>query len=105
MDDLGWFVEGLATYVSVQLSHEHREAAAEAIQAGKAPRRLADAWSGQYRYGVCGSMVEFVDKRWGRAMIWNLLAVTKADVALNLLGVSGTQFLEDRQNLIRSHRS
>ena len=83
MDDLGWFVEGLATYVSGQLSHEHRGAAAEAIQAGKAPRRLADAWSGQYRYGVCGSMVEFVDQRWGRGTIWSLLAVTKPEVALN----------------------
>jgi Collagenase len=100
MDDLGWFVEGLATYVSGQLSHEHRGAAIKAIQADKAPRRLADAWSGQYRYGVCGSMVEFVDQRWGRETIWKLLSVTKPDVALKLLGVTEEQFLEDWQKSV-----
>jgi len=104
MDNLGWFVEGLATYVSGQLSHEHRGAAAEAIQAGKGPRRLADAWSGQYRYGVCGSMVEFVDHRWGHETIWSLLAVTKPDVALKLLGVTEAQFLEDWQKTVLASR-
>jgi Peptidase of plants and bacteria len=104
MDDLGWFVEGLATYVSGQLSHEHRGAAAEAIQAGKGPVRLADAWSGRYRYGVCGSMVEFVDQRWGRETIANLLAVTKPEIALKLLGVTEAQFLEDWQKFVLESR-
>jgi Collagenase len=100
MDDLGWFVEGLATYVSGQLSHEHRTAASEAIQAGKAPSRLADAWSGRYRYGVSGSMVEFVDQRWGRATIGKMLAATKPDAALKLLGVTEQQFLEDWRKFV-----
>jgi len=43
MDDLGWFVEGLATYVSGQLDHSHRNDARDALKAGKAPTRLADA--------------------------------------------------------------
>jgi hypothetical protein len=100
MDDLGWFVEGLATYVSGQLSHEHRGAPAAAIQAGKAPDRLAAAWSGRYRYGVCGSMVEFIDQRWGRPTIWKLLAVTKPDVALKLLGVTEAEFLKEWQRFV-----
>src|SRR6516162_1283393 len=51
MDDMGWFVEGLAVYASGQLARSHRTAARDALNSGKAPTRLADAWSGKYRYG------------------------------------------------------
>ncbi len=95
MDDLGWFVEGLAVYVSGQLDREHRGAAQEAIRAGKEPHQLANAWSGRYRYAVCGSMVEFVDRRWGRDVVWKLLAVTKPEAALRVLGVTEAEFLKD----------
>jgi len=71
MDDLGWFVEGLATYVSGQLELGHADDARKAIAEGKAPIHLADAWSGRYRYGVCGSMVQYVDSRYGREMLVN----------------------------------
>ena len=100
MDDLGWFVEGLAVYVSGQLSREHHGAAAEAIRAGREPHRLVDAWTGRYRYGVSGSMVEFIDQSWGRETIWRLLAVTKPDVALKLLGMTETQFLADWRHFV-----
>jgi hypothetical protein len=100
MDDLGWFVEGLAVYVSGQLSREHRGAAKEAIRAGKEPRQLANAWSGRFRYAVCGSMVEFVDQRWGRDVVWKLLGVTKPEAALRILGVTETQFVKDWQRYV-----
>ena len=64
---MGWFVEGLAVYASEQRQRSHRNAARDAIAAGKAPKRLAEAWSGRYRYGVSGSVVEFVDRRDGQA--------------------------------------
>jgi hypothetical protein len=100
MDDLGWFVEGLAVYVSGQLGREHRGAAKDAIRAGKEPHQLANAWSGRYRYGVCGSLVEFVDQRWGRDVVWKLLSATKPEAALRLLGVTEAQFLKDWKNFV-----
>jgi hypothetical protein len=93
MDDSSWFVEGLAVYVSGQLEHAHRAAARDALKAGKAPTRLADAWSGRYRYGVCGSMVEFVDKRNDRDVIKKLLAVVNNEEALKLLKMTEGEFL------------
>lgn len=93
MDDLGWFVEGLATYASGQLDHSHRNDAREAIKSGKAPTRLADAWSGRYRYGVAGSMVEFVDQRHGRNIIRKLLAVVSNEEAMKLLNTTEPEFL------------
>lgn len=81
MDDLGWLVEGVATLASGQLAVEHAGDASAAIHAGSAPTRLADAWSGRYRYGVSGSLVAFVDSAWGRPALTRLLAdTTQADV-------------------------
>jgi hypothetical protein len=93
MDDLGWFVEGLAVYVSGQLEHGHKDAARKALAAGKAPKKLAKAWSGAYRYGVSGSMVQFVDERYGRQMLWQLLPETKPARVLERLKLSEDDFL------------
>jgi hypothetical protein len=93
MDDLGWLVEGLAVYVSGQLDHSHRDAARKAVAEGKAPAGLAGVWGGKYRYGVCGSMVRYVDERWGRKVLWDLLADAKPEAVLRRLGVSEKEFL------------
>ena len=93
LEDIGWFVEGLATYVSGQLESAHAGRAAEAIAAGEAPERLADAWSGPYRYGVAGSLVAYLDDRWGRETLRAALEVTSADEFRGLLGVDEDEFL------------
>jgi hypothetical protein len=93
MDECGWFVEGLAVYVSGQLDQSHRTAARDALKAGKAPTRLADAWSGRYRYGVSGSMVEFVDQRYRRDVVKKLLGVVSNREALKLLKTTEDEFL------------
>ncbi|MBL8824114.1 MAG: hypothetical protein JNJ77_16130 [Planctomycetia bacterium] len=93
MDDLGWLVEGLAVYVSGQLDRSHRLAAQDAIRLGKGPRTLANAWSGKYRYGVCGSMVQWIDQKWGRASLDALMKVTRQEDAMKVLEISEKEFL------------
>jgi hypothetical protein len=105
MDDLGWFVEGLAVYVSGQLEHGHKHAAQDAIGAGKAPHRLAEAWSGPYRYGVSGSMVQFIDKRYGRQTLWKLLPETKPDRVLKALNLTEKEFLRAWQECVVNGKS
>src|SRR5262249_37261374 len=102
MDDSGWFIEGLAVLVSGQLERSHRTAAREALQAVKAPTRLADAWSGRYRYGVSGSMVEFVDNRYGRDAIKKLLKVVSNEDAMKLLKTTEREFLEAWKEHVRT---
>lgn len=104
MDDMGWFVEGLAVYVSGQLEHTHRTAAADAIRLGKAPAKLADAWAGKHRYGVSGSLVEFVEKRYGRETIRKLLTITSNGDALKLLDTTEAQLLHDWSDSIAGRR-
>lgn len=93
MDDVGWFVEGLAVLVSGQLERGNRPSAADALAAGAAPVRLADAWSGRYRYGISGSMVAWIDAAYGRDTVKELLeAVTQQEI-LEKLGLTENEFL------------
>ena len=94
LEELGWFTEGLATYVSGQLEARHRGRAAEAIRAGEAPDQLARAWTGPFRYAVAGSMVAFIDEVWGRATLRSLLGVTSQAGLLAELGLSEARFLD-----------
>lgn len=93
LEDIGWFIEGLATYVSGQLGTEHADRATDAIAQGAAPSRLAEAWSGPYRYGVSGSMVAFIDDVWGRATLRDLLTATSQSELLARLDLTEAGFL------------
>lgn len=94
LEEIGWFTEGLATYISGQLGTRHRGRAAEAIRAGRDPARLADAWSGPFRYGVAGSIVAFIDETWGRGTLADLLGATSQAELLAALGVSEADLLK-----------
>ena len=94
-EEVGWFAEGLAVHVSGQLDHGHLAEPGEAIERGAAPARLADAWSGKYRYGVCGSLVAYMDAAYGRARIRDMLAVTTQADLLALAGVTESKLLDD----------
>jgi hypothetical protein len=93
MDDEGWFVEGLAVLVSGQLEREHQGDAAAAIAANAAPTKLADAWSGRYRYGVSGSMAAYIDAVWGRRVLVDLLSATTNQRILARLGCTEADFI------------
>ena len=93
MDDLGWLVEGVATLASGQYAAEHRGDARAALRAGLAPTRLADAWSGRYRYGVAASLVAFVDATWGRrTLVWLLAGTTQQEI-LAALGTTESDLI------------
>jgi hypothetical protein len=101
LEEIGWFSEGLATYVSGQLETSHAGRAAEAVSSGEVPGRLMDAWSGPYRYGVAGSMVEFIDAHWGRDTLTAALEVTTQDELLSLLETTESGFLADWESWVR----
>ncbi len=94
MDDLGWLLEGVATLASGQYDAQHRGDARAAIESGHAPVRLADAWTGRYRYGVAGSLAAFVDATWGRRMLLRLLGATTPAEALTALAITEPDLLD-----------
>jgi hypothetical protein len=104
MDDLAWLIEGVATYVSGQLDSEHKGDDVEAIKKGQAPKSLATAWSGRYRYAVSGSLVRYVDRHYGRPKLMEILKLTKPEDVLRALGVTENQLLQDWETSAQ-HRS
>lgn len=101
LEEIGWFTEGLATWVSGQLEARHAGRAAEAIAAGEAPRSLAGAWSGPYRYGVAGSMVAFIDDVWGTNTLRRLLTATTQAELLATLAVDEAELLARWEDWVR----
>lgn len=100
MDDLGWFVEGLATYASGQMAHSHAGDAKAALAEGAIPADLESAWSGKYRYGVSGSMVAYIDATYGREVLASLLDATSEYDLLGRLGLSEPEFLTAWQDWV-----
>src|SRR5512138_3425287 len=62
MDDLSWLAEGVATFVSGQLS-EARVARVKTELKEKTPTALAELWTGKEKYGRAGCFIAFLDKR------------------------------------------
>ena len=105
LEDIGWFTEGLAVYVSGQLDERQEGRAAEALASDRAPETLDTAWSGPYRYGVTGSMVAFIDAHWGRDVLRAALSATSQPELLGLLGVTESEFLEGWRNWVEGGTS
>ena len=93
MDDEAWFIEGLATYVSGQLDGDRLARAQAMLEAGQGPKSLADAWSGKEKYGLSGSMAAYIDDKYGREMLINLLDKTSNALILRQLGATEVSFL------------
>jgi hypothetical protein len=103
-EGIGWFLEGLATYASGQLDTGHRDRAREAVERGAVPKRLEEAWSGPYRYGVSGTLVEYLDRTFGREALVEMLAFTGEEELLAFVGVTEDELLAAWKDFVGSSR-
>lgn len=96
LDDIDWFVEGLANYASGQLDEPRlqRVRTALAALAGN-PLQLKQVWTGRDRYGQAGSLVAYIDQRFGRPMLLRMLRGTSQQQLLDMLGLSEAQLVAD----------
>ncbi|MCC7507682.1 MAG: hypothetical protein IT259_20400 [Saprospiraceae bacterium] len=97
---LDWLVEGLAAYASGQCDEARLAPVRAAVRDGKAPATLDKFWSGPLRYGLSGSVVAWIDHRYGRQTLIDLLPLTRKQAALDRLGVSEAQLLKDWQEYV-----
>jgi hypothetical protein len=88
IDDLDWFIEGLAVLGSGQLTKDRLDAMQTAVRAGQCPTSLSKVWTGPNRYGFAGSIARYVDRTWGRATTVRLLNARGTAEALAVLGTS-----------------
>jgi hypothetical protein len=96
-DEVGWFVEGLAVLASGQLDRERLKRTVDAVRSGDVPKTLNDSWTGPNRYGRAGSIIRYLDVKFGRQKLIELLPVLKQSDLLARLGVTEAQLLHDWQ--------
>jgi hypothetical protein len=94
-EDIGWFIEGLAVLASGQLDAARLSKTADAVRAGEVPKSLNATWSGPHRYGRAGSMVQYLDVKYGRQVLIALLPLVKQSELLARLDVTEAQLLDD----------
>jgi len=105
LDDLGWFVEGIAVLVSGQLDSTRIKDLAEARDMDKLPDKLTNFWTGKYRYSFSGSIVQFIENRYGKDVINKLQECTKNVEMLNLLNTSEEKILKDWKEYVSNEQN
>jgi hypothetical protein len=95
LDSLAWFIEGVATFASGQLDSTNVHRVQQAFAAGKGPQKLRDVWKGPLRYANAGSLVGYIDRRYGRSRLMELLGLTDQRAMLRLLETTEQQLLAD----------
>jgi len=87
-EGIDWFVEGLATYASGQCDSLRIAEVRKAIAENKIPSSLDEFWTGKLRYGLSGSVVMYIDYKYGRAKLIDLLPFNKKQEILSALNTT-----------------
>lgn len=98
---LDWLVEGFATYASGQLDTGRISGVKESDNQ-KLPASLDVFWTGKLKYGLAGSAVMFIDKKFGRSVLLSLLTLTTKAEVLQKLGVTEEQFILHWKEFVNS---
>lgn len=100
VEGLDWFVEGLAVLVSGQLTEQRLADVRSAVAKDTTPAQLNDFWKGKLRYGLSGSVVAWLDSRYGRPTLLQLLSARSQPELLQRLGLTQAQLLQDWRHSI-----
>lgn len=100
IEGIDWFVEGLATYASGQCDSSRISEIKKAIADNKIPNGLNNFWTGKLKYGLSGSVVMFIDNKYGRAKLIELLAFNKKTDLLSTLKTTESELLDEWKKYI-----
>ncbi|MDB5226596.1 MAG: hypothetical protein JWN78_789 [Bacteroidota bacterium] len=90
---IDWFVEGLATYASGQCDTSRIREIKKAIADKIVPMDLGKFWTGKLKYGLSGSVVMYIDHKYGRNKLKELLKYNKNTEILSSLNITESELL------------
>ena len=91
--EIDWFVEGLATYVSGQCDSTRIVEVQKALMENKIPKTLNKFWTGNLRYGLSGTVVMYLDNKYGRERLTSLLKYNNIKEVLNSLETTESEIM------------
>ena len=92
---IDWFIEGLAVYASGQCDTQRIAEVKTALSENNIPQNLSDFWSGKLRYGLSGTVVMFLDERYGREILISLLGYNDIKGIISHLKTTEEEILID----------
>jgi hypothetical protein len=101
VEGIDWLVEGFATYASGQCDASRIGEVKKALSENKIPTSLDNFWSGKLRYGLSGSVVQYIDQKIGRDRLITLLSLTKKAEVLASLQTSEEELLKGWRQYIQ----
>jgi hypothetical protein len=105
-ENIDWFVEGLATYASGQCDAARLTEVRNAIVNNSIPATLDKFWTGKLKYALSGSVVMYIDKKYGRSILKKLLPYNKKQQVLEALSITEEVLLKEwRSNLTAETQS
>ena len=102
VENIDWFVEGLAAFASGQVDTSVLKRVREAVANKKVPATLDKFWTGSLRYGMSGSVVLYIDKKYGRDVLKNLLKCTGKKQLMDALKTTEETLLAGWMKFINS---
>lgn len=103
VEGIDWLVEGLAAYAAGQLDEARLADLHKATGTNAAPATLDKFWTGKHKYGLSGSVAWFIDKRYGRAKLKQLLAYHKLEEVMQALNTTESDLLRDWKKFVLSN--
>jgi hypothetical protein len=101
VEGIDWFVEGLATFASGQCDSSRIAEVKKAIFENKIPTNLDNFWTGKIKYGLSGSVVKYIDQKYGREKLKELLPLNKKSDILATLKITETELLNGWKKYIQ----
>lgn len=102
VEGIDWFVEGLATYASGQCDSSRISEVKKAINNNIIPESLENCWTGKIKYGLSGTIVMYIDHKFGREKLKDLLPLNKKSEILSALGSTETDLLDGWKKYIQN---
>lgn len=97
---IDWFVEGLATFVSGQCDADRIASVKKAILDSKVPNSLNEFWTGNLKYGLSGTMVMYLNEKYGRNTLSHLLEYNDVKEVFMSLNTTELEILQGWKNYI-----
>lgn len=98
---IDWFIEGLATYASGQCDSIRIVEVQKALLDNKIPETLNKFWTGNLRYGLSGTVVMYLDNKYGRKKLTSLLKYNNIKEALNSLETTESEIMNGWKKYIK----
>lgn len=98
---IDWFVEGLATYASGQCDSTRILEVQKALLKNEIPDSLNKFWTGNLRYGLSGTVVMYLDNKYGREKLMGLLKFNTIKEVLDSIETTESEIMNEWKKYIK----